>query len=59
MDKVNLDISWLRDESLEDLDDLSAPEVIDREIVEDLTAALAEFQALAAVLEAAATPAEA
>lgn len=53
-DKVNLDLTWLRDESLEDLDNLPAPEVIAREIVEDLTAALAEFEAVAAALEAAA-----
>jgi type I restriction enzyme M protein len=51
-DKANLDIIWLRDESLEDLDNLPAPEVIAREIVEDLTAALAEFEAVAAALEA-------
>jgi type I restriction enzyme M protein len=51
-DKVNLDITWLRDESLKDLDNLPAPEVIAREIVEDLTAALAEFEAVAAALEA-------
>jgi type I restriction enzyme M protein len=51
-DKVNLDITWLRDESLEDTDNLPAPEVIAREIVEDLTAALAEFEAVAAALEA-------
>ena len=50
-DKVNLDITWLRDESLEDADDLPAPDVIAREIVEDLTAALAEFEAVAAALE--------
>ncbi|MFZ0161059.1 MAG: class I SAM-dependent DNA methyltransferase [Kineosporiaceae bacterium] len=54
-DKTNLDITWLRDESLEDLDNLPAPEVIAREIVEDLTAALVEFEAVAAALEAAAT----
>jgi type I restriction enzyme M protein len=52
-DKANLDITWLRDESLEDLDSLPAPEVIAREIVEDLTAALAEFEAVAAALESA------
>jgi type I restriction enzyme M protein len=52
-DKVNLDITWLRDDSLEDLDNLPAPEIIAREIVEDLTAALAEFEAVAAALEAA------
>lgn len=51
-DKTNLDITWLRDESLEDFDNLPAPEVIAREIVEDLTAALAEFEAVAAALEA-------
>jgi len=51
-DKANLDITWLRDESLEDLDNLPAPEVIAREIVEDLTAALVEFEAVAAALEA-------
>ena len=50
-DKANLDITWLKDSSLEDLDNLPAPEVIAREIVEDLTAALAEFEAVAAALE--------
>jgi type I restriction enzyme M protein len=54
-DKANLDITWLKDDSLEDLDNLPAPEVIAREIVEDLTAALAEFEAVAAALEAAAS----
>ncbi len=52
-DKVNLDITWLRDESLEDADDLPTPDVIAREIVEDLTAAVAEFEAVAATLETA------
>ena len=50
-DKANLDITWLRDESLEDADNLPAPEIIAREIVEDLTAALAEFEAVAMALE--------
>ncbi|MEJ5912888.1 type I restriction-modification system subunit M [Pseudokineococcus sp. 1T1Z-3] len=57
-DKANLDITWLRDASLEDLDSLPAPEVIAREIVEDLTAALAEFEAVAAALEASAAERE-
>lgn len=48
---MNLDSTWLRDESLEDLDNLPAPEVIAREIVEDLTAALAEFEPVASALE--------
>lgn len=50
-DKANLDITWLRDESLEDLDNLPSPDVLAREIVEDLTAALAEFEAVATALE--------
>ena len=54
-DKANLDLIWLKDDSLEDLDNLPAPEIIAREIVEDLTAALVEFEAVAAALEAAAT----
>jgi type I restriction enzyme M protein len=50
-DKVNLDITWLKDDALDDLDTLPSPDVIAREIVEDLTAALAEFEAVAAALE--------
>ncbi len=46
-DKVSLDLIWLRDESLEDMDNLPPPEVIAQEIVEDLEAALAEFAAVA------------
>jgi len=51
-DKANLDIIWLKDESLEDMDNLPSPAIIAREIVEDLTAALAEFDAVATSLEA-------
>ena len=51
-DKANLDITWLKDDSLTDLDSLPSPDVIAREIVEDLTAALAEFEAVTASLEA-------
>jgi type I restriction enzyme M protein len=57
-DKANLDITWLKDESLDDLDNLPSPDVIAREIVEDLTAALAEFEAVAAALEVQLTSAE-
>ena len=49
-DKASLDIFWLRDESLEDTDNLPAPEVIAAEIVEDLQAALDEFSAIASSL---------
>jgi type I restriction enzyme M protein len=50
-EKANLDITWLKDDSLEDLDSLPAPEIIAREIVEDLAAALAEFETVASALE--------
>lgn len=49
-DKVSLDITWLRDESLEDMENLPPPDVIAQEIVEDLEAALAEFAEVAASL---------
>ena len=45
-DKVSLDLFWLRDDSLEDIDNLPPPAVLAAEIVEDLQAALAEIQAL-------------
>ena len=51
-DKADLDVTWMRDEAPEDADNLPAPEVIAREIVDDLTAALVEFEAVAAALEA-------
>ena len=49
-DKVNLDITWLKDPALEDSDSLLPPAVIAREIVEDLQAALDEFAAIADAL---------
>ncbi|MEU9884810.1 hypothetical protein [Sphaerisporangium sp. NPDC051011] len=50
-DKVNLDITWLKDPSLEGADALLPPEVIAQEIVEDLEAALSEFAAIAEALQ--------
>jgi type I restriction enzyme M protein len=46
-DKVNLDIFWLKDESLDDVDSLPPPEQIAAEIVENLQAALEAFQSVA------------
>ena len=43
-DKASLDIFWLRDESLEDSDNLPAPDILATEIAEDLEAALELFQ---------------
>ncbi len=51
-DKVSLDIFWLRDESLEDSDNLPAPDVLALEIAEDLEAALELFQSITENLEA-------
>lgn len=42
----NLDILWLKDDSLEDSDNLPAPALLAAEIVESLGAALAEFRAV-------------
>lgn len=42
-DKVNLDIFWLRDESLEDSANLPDPDVLAGEIVAELEAALEQF----------------
>jgi type I restriction enzyme M protein len=49
-DKASLDIFWLRDESLEDSDNLPPPEVIAQEMIEDLEAALEQLRAIAADL---------
>ncbi|MEO1610367.1 MAG: N-6 DNA methylase, partial [Pseudomonadota bacterium] len=46
-DKLNLDIFWLKDDSLEDVDSLPDPDVIAGEIVENLEAALEQFRCVA------------
>jgi type I restriction enzyme M protein len=47
----NLDISWLRDESLQSADDLPEPEEIAATIMEKLAIAMTEMEALTALLE--------
>jgi type I restriction enzyme M protein len=47
----NLDISWLRDESLQSADDLPEPEEIAAAIMEKLRTAMVEMEALTALLE--------
>ncbi|MCB1258227.1 MAG: SAM-dependent DNA methyltransferase, partial [Microthrixaceae bacterium] len=49
-DKANLDITWLRDESLDDAASLLSQGVLDAEIVEELEAALAQTAESAASL---------
>jgi len=50
-DKANLDIFWLRDESLEDSANLPSPEVLAQEIADDLEAALEQIRGVLSGLE--------
>lgn len=45
-DKISLDIFWLRDESLEDMDNLPDPDVLAAEIADNLEAALEQFRGI-------------
>lgn len=51
-DKANLDLIWLKDDSLEDAADLPAPEVLAREIMEELEVAIGEFTLIVEALSA-------
>jgi len=50
-DKVNLDIFWLRDKSLEEPDDLPEPDLLAQEIADDMQTALEQFSAIAEKLK--------
>ena len=43
-DKTSLDIFWIRDESLADLDNLPDPDVLAEEIIENLEAGVESFK---------------
>jgi len=49
-DKTNLDIFWLKDESLGDMDNLRDPDVIALEIVENMEAGLESFKEIIYIL---------
>ncbi len=49
-DKANLDVFWLKDDSLDNLDELPPPDVLQQEIIDHLEAALAAFRDVAASL---------
>jgi type I restriction enzyme M protein len=49
-DKLNLDLFWLKDESLLDADNLPDPDLIAAEIADDLRSALEQMEALVADL---------
>jgi type I restriction enzyme M protein len=50
-DKVSLDIFWLKDESLEDSENLPSPDILASEIIENLESALEQFNGISEVLE--------
>lgn len=50
-DKTSLDIFWIKDKSLADLDNLPDPEVLADEIIENLQSALDSFQELKSQLK--------
>jgi type I restriction enzyme M protein len=58
-DKTNLDIFWLKDDSLEDTENLPEPDVLASDIVENLGAALEQFRGIQEELEASAAEEEA
>ena len=45
-DKTSLDIFWIKNKSLADLDNLPAPEALADDIIENLQSALESFQEL-------------
>ena len=49
-DKLNLDILWLKDDSLDDINSLPPPDEMAADIVENLQAALEQFTAVAEAL---------
>jgi type I restriction enzyme M protein len=49
-DKLNLNIFWPKDDALEESANLSAPEIIDQDIIDDLEAALEQFATIVEVL---------
>ena len=49
-DKTSLDIFWLKDKSLTDLDNLPEPEILAEEIIDNIEAGLQNFRNVAAML---------
>ncbi|MBT3304409.1 N-6 DNA methylase [Candidatus Woesearchaeota archaeon] len=45
-DKTNLDLFWIKDKSLDDLDNLPEPNIIAQELVDDLESALEELKSI-------------
>jgi len=51
-DKANLDLTWIKDASLQEMENLPEPEILAAEIIENLRSALEEFEALQEELNA-------
>jgi type I restriction enzyme M protein len=50
-DKTSLDVFWLKDKSLTDLDNLPEPDILAEEIIENLEAGLASFRQVLGALQ--------
>lgn len=50
-DKLSLDIFWLKDDSLEDAENLPAPDILAREIMDNLESAMDQFRGIVEELE--------
>jgi type I restriction enzyme M protein len=50
-DKTNLDITWLKDENLIDLENLPEPDTLIDEIIENIQSALESFKTIKEALE--------
>ena len=50
IDKTSLDITWIKDKSLADLDNLPDPDELAEDIVENLEGALESFKAVIALV---------
>jgi len=49
-DKTNLDIFWLKDQSLVDLENLPDPDILANEIIENIEASLESFKEIMATI---------
>ena len=49
-DKASLDVFWLKDKSLTDMENLPVPDVLAEEIIEELEAGLESFRSVRAEL---------
>ncbi len=50
-DKTSLDITWIKDKSLTDLDNLPDPDVLAEEIIENLQAGIESFKEIMALIK--------